>query len=71
MSLNAKHALLDEVITRNGIKNDAELARRLELKPPQISKVRNGALPVGSTLILRLHEVFAMPVAEIRELAAA
>jgi hypothetical protein len=73
--------LFDSVISTNGLKNDAGLSRALELAPPQISKMRSGKLPFGAVAILRVHEVFGIPVreltavakaaAEVRELAAA
>lgn len=69
--VHTPHKLLDAVIAQRGLKNDAALAASLQLAPPVISKTRTGRLQVGASLILRLHEVFGMPVAEIRELAAA
>jgi len=61
--------LLDTLRTRFDIKSDAALARELDMKPPQISKLRSGGLPVGSTLILSIHEHLGVPVKEIRALA--
>lgn len=66
--MNANQAgLLDAVIARHGLKNDAALARKLEVAPPQISKIRKSRLPVGSALILRMIEDDIMPLAEIRQ----
>ena len=61
--------LLDALRARFDIKSDAALARELVVKPPQISKLRSGSLPVGATLILSIHEHLGVPVAEIRALA--
>ena len=61
--------LLDTLRTRFDIKSDAALARELDVKPPQISKLRSGLLPVGATMILSIHEHLGVPVAEIRALA--
>lgn len=49
-------------------RNDADLARKLQTKPPFISKIRHGHLAVGDFLILRLHEAANMPVSEIRDI---
>lgn len=65
------HALIDAVLTRQKLANDAALAIALAVAPPVLSKVRHGKLAVGPSLILRLHETFGMPVKEIRALASA
>ena len=69
--VHTPHKLLDTIMARRSIKNDAALAAALECAPPVVSKLRNRTLPLGSTLILRMHENFGMAVAEIRELAEA
>lgn len=58
--------LLDLVSRRLGCRNDAALARRLELAPPVISKIRNARLPIGPTLLLRLHDETGMGIREIK-----
>ncbi|NRR28868.1 hypothetical protein HSX11_01595 [Oxalobacteraceae bacterium] len=62
--------LLDTLLQRYKLKNDAELARRLELAPPVLSKLRHGRLPVGPALILRIYDAFDMDVKESRALAS-
>jgi plasmid maintenance system antidote protein VapI len=62
--------LLDTLQTRFQIKNDAALARELDVTPPEISKLRRGKLPLGDRMILRIHEYLGVPVKEIRQLAA-
>lgn len=62
--------LLDTLINEFGLRTDADLARILQKSRPEISKVRCGAAPSDS-LILAIHETFDMPVARIRQLAAA
>jgi len=62
------HALLDHVISVMRLKNDAALARMLEVAPPVISKVRHYRLPVGSTLILSIHEATGLSIREIKAL---
>jgi plasmid maintenance system antidote protein VapI len=60
--------LLDTVKERYSIKNDAELSRTLDVPPPTISKIRSGRVNVSADIILRIHEVLGMPVADIRAL---
>lgn len=62
--------LLDTLQSRFAIKNDAALARELEITPGTVSKLRNGVLPLGAPTILSIHEHLGVPVKEIRELAA-
>lgn len=60
--------LLDGIIAKLRLKNDAALARALEVAPPLISKIRHRRLPVGASLLIRIHEVTDLPVHELREL---
>jgi plasmid maintenance system antidote protein VapI len=64
------HPLLDTVLERMNLRNDACLARALALSPPSISKVRRGRVAVSAELVLRIHEVVGLPVAELRALLA-
>ena len=59
--------LLDFLIAEHGLKNDAELAREMNVAPPVISKLRHDHLPLGPTYILHIHEHFHIGVAEIRQ----
>lgn len=60
--------LVDAVIERLGLKNDAALCRVLEVQPPTISKIRHGHLPVGASMLIRLHEETGLNVRELRDL---
>ena len=60
--------LLDTFIRRLGLKNDAALARHLEVAPPVISKTHNGKLAIGASLLLRLHEVTGISIKDLRAL---
>lgn len=60
--------LFDALIERQKLKNDAGLARWLDVRPPVISKIRHGKLDVGPSYILAIHEKCGMPVKEIRSL---
>jgi hypothetical protein len=60
--------LLDTLIGRLKLKNDAALSRVLEVAPPVISKIRHRHLPVGASILLRMHEVSEIPVRDLRAL---
>ena len=60
--------LLDAIIENLGLKNDAALSRALEVAPPVISKIRHRRLPVGASLLIRMHEVSELSITELRAL---
>jgi hypothetical protein len=60
--------LLGTLIGRLQLKNDAALSRALEVAPPVISKIRHRRLPVGASLLIRMHEVTDLSIEELREL---
>lgn len=61
--------LLDGLIEKMNLKNDAALAKLLEVAPPVISKMRNDKLPIGSTMLLRMHDATGMSIKDLRKLA--
>ena len=60
--------LLDTLIQHLNLKNDAALSRALEVAPPVISKIRHHRLPVGASLLIRMHEVSDLSIKELRRL---
>ena len=60
--------LLDALIQKLNLKNDAALSRALEVAPPVISKIRHRRLPVGASLLIRMHEVSDLSIKELRTL---
>ncbi|MQR00973.1 hypothetical protein GEV47_09790 [Glaciimonas sp. GS1] len=60
--------LLDALIEKSHLKNDAALARLLEVAPPVISKIRHRRLPIGATLLISMHEVSGLTITELRAL---
>src|SRR5579872_4329029 len=60
--------LLDALIEKLKLKNDAALSRVLEVAPPVISKLRHGALPIGPTMLIRMHEVSDLNIRDMRAL---
>ena len=63
--------LLDTLIQKMNLKNDAELCRALEVQPPIISKIRHRKLTVGATILLRMHEKSELSIRDLKELSAA
>jgi hypothetical protein len=60
--------LLDTLIENLHLKNDAALSRALEVAPPVISKIRHHRLPVGASLLIRMHEVSDLSIRDLRYL---
>jgi hypothetical protein len=60
--------LLETLIQKLNLKNDAALSRALEVAPPLISKIRHRRLPVGASLLIRMHEVSNLSIKDLREL---
>lgn len=60
--------LLDTLIQHLELKNDAALSRKLEVSPPILSKVRHLRLPVGASLLIRMHEESGLSISDLRRL---
>lgn len=60
--------VLDAIISRLRLKNDAALSQLLEVAPPVISKIRHHTLPIGATLLIRMHEESDFSIRELRAL---
>ena len=60
--------VLDAIMERLNLKNDAALSRALEVAPPVISKIRHRTLPIGATILLRMHEVSEFSIRELKSL---
>lgn len=58
--------MLDAVMAKLELKNDAALSRRLEVAPPLISKIRHGRLRVGASIPISLHETSDISIAELK-----
>ncbi|MBB3220189.1 hypothetical protein FHS02_000976 [Massilia umbonata] len=58
--------LLDHLIDRLDLKNDAALARTLDVAPPVISKIRHYRLAIGASLLIRMHEVSDIAIGDLR-----
>jgi plasmid maintenance system antidote protein VapI len=60
--------LLDSLLSTLKLRNDAALCRALEVAPPVISKIRHKKLPIGASMLIRMHEVSDLSIRELREL---
>lgn len=60
--------LLDTLIRKLHLKNDASLSRTLEVAPPVISKIRHRKLAIGASILIRMHEVSNLSIKELRGL---
>lgn len=60
--------LLDAFIKKFALKNDVALARHLEVAPPVISKIRHRSSPIGASLLIRMHDISGLTIAELRDL---
>ncbi len=63
-----QYRAVDHLIARARLRNDAELARFIGVTAATVSKVRAGKMTLSPGILLRLHETFGMPVAELRRL---
>lgn len=64
---NPNH-LLDSLIKKLELKNDAALSRALAVEAPVISKIRHNRLGVGASMLIRMHEVSKLSIEELRDL---
>src|SRR5690349_21830015 len=63
------NSLLDTLIEKLNVKNDAALSRALEVAPPVLSKIRHRRLPIGAALLVRMHDVTDLSLKDLRQLA--
>lgn len=59
--------LFDRAITELKIRSDAALCRSLGVAPPVISKMRHARLPVGDSMLIRLHEVLGWGIVDMKK----
>lgn len=62
------HALLDNVKAALNLKTNAALADALEVAPPHVSRLRHGRLPVGPTILIKVHELTGWSFTAMREM---
>jgi antitoxin HigA-1 len=60
--------LLNELIVRLRLRNDAALCRTLQVAPPLISKVRHKRAPLSASVLIRMHEESGLSIRDLRRL---
>lgn len=60
--------LLDALLDRLGLKNDAALSRVLDVARPILASIRQRLLGVGAWLLLRMAEASKLSVEDLRRL---
>ena len=60
--------LLDALIEKLHLKNDAALSRLLGIESTTLSKMRHRHLPIGATVLIGMHEASGLTIAELRAL---
>lgn len=69
--MNRQHKLFDKIKADNNLKSDCAFAAKAGITPSQVCKIRAGTVNASASVLLRLHEVFDIPFAEMRELLKA
>lgn len=59
---------MDLLLDILGLPSDSALSRALFVAPSVISRIRFGRLSVGPIMVLRIHDLTNMSVAEIKEM---
>ena len=60
--------MLDILIEALQLKNDAALAKVLCVAPPVVSNIRNCKIEIGTTLLVRMHEITGLQIMDLRNL---
>lgn len=58
--------LIDELIARLNLRNDASLARELGVPREIISKIRHRKRPIGAAMLIAMHEISGLSIADLR-----
>ena len=69
MKTTAVHPLLDALIDHEKLRNDADIARVLNIAAPQVSKTRHGRIEVSDTMRVAIMRRFKWSLKRIDELA--
>lgn len=60
--------LFEKIIYDLRLKTDLQLANLLGIGAPVVSKIRHGHMPIGSSVLIRIHEELGMSIAEQRQI---
>lgn len=58
--------LLDVLIRKLRLRNDAHLCQVLDLAPPVLSKIRRGRLPLGAPILIRMQDASRFDLKKLR-----
>lgn len=59
--------LMDLLIDKMKLKNDAALARALGVAPPVVSKTRSGSVGMSTTMLVRMSDASGLTINYLRE----
>lgn len=62
------NTMLDTILVKMQLRNDAALSRLLEIQAPVISKIRHHRMPVSGALLVRIHEATGLSVRTLQDL---
>lgn len=62
------NTLLDTLTRLLQVKNDRQLAKRLEVQSPEICKIRKRRIPVAPALLVCMHEETELSIRQLRAL---
>ena len=60
--------LLDYLIKNHGYKNDNAIAVGTGISKGTISKIRTGKIKASAEIIIKVHEMYGLPIAQIKEM---
>lgn len=60
--------LLNRLQSTMDLKNDAALARKLEVTPAVVSRIRNKKAPVSARFLLEIHDATDIAISELRRM---
>ena len=69
MKSKNSHPLLDALIASEKLRNDADVARELDIAAPQVSKTRNGIIEVSDIMRVAIMRRFKWSLKRLDELA--
>ncbi len=59
---------LNRLLWKMSLKNDAALARTLDVTPAVVSRIRNKKAPVSANLLLMIHDMTEITIPELRRM---
>lgn len=60
--------VLNYMLEKYSLRNDAALSRLLEVAPPIISKIRHRKIPIGASLLIRMSDISGTPTRDLRNI---